>query len=98
MNLPNEIWIVVGSTGEYSDYREWSVAAYTSKEEAEKHVELCKKWFDDNGGIEELRSNYDILNPYDPHMSVDYTGTTWSIFPLILKETVDETLANLKSL
>jgi len=40
MDLEN-IWLVVGSTGEYSDFTEWFVAAYTNKEQASLANKMC---------------------------------------------------------
>ena len=96
MNLPVEIWVVFGSTGEYSDRSEWMVAGYTTKEAAEQHRDACRKWYDDNGGVE-LRHTYwrdnAQKNPLDPDMSVDYTGTAWDVFPLTLYDAVPKSLA-----
>lgn len=93
MKLPAEIWVVFGSTGEYSDHSEWMVAAYTTKEAAEKHAEKCRQWYDDKGGVE-MRQHYwkadAEKNPHDPNMSVDYTGTTWAVFPLTLRDAVPD--------
>ncbi len=40
---PPQLWLVVGTQGNYSDRREWNVAAYFSKELAEKHIAECEK-------------------------------------------------------
>lgn len=38
------IWIVEGHTGEYSDRREWPVAAFPSKEQADVFMLICETW------------------------------------------------------
>jgi hypothetical protein len=38
MPEPSEIWIVEGSSGEYSDHREWPVKAFRDKTKAERLV------------------------------------------------------------
>lgn len=91
MKLPCEIWIVFGSTGEYSDYSEWTVAAYVSKELAEAHCAKCRRWYEDHGG-QELReliwqSNAE-KNPYDEQMRVAYPVTTWGVFSVTLRDTL----------
>ena len=65
-----KIYVVVGSTGEYSDYRVWSVAAYKDEAMARKHAEEAKTWY--------LESN-DHKNPFDPDMIESYVGTDWTV-------------------
>jgi len=76
------IYIVSGSTGEYSDRSEWLVAAYTDRAVAQKHVDDSEEWFRVN--IPQLGKwphygyeDREKKNPYDPKMSVDYTGAHW---------------------
>lgn len=80
-------WIVVGSTGEYSDFICWNVCAYTSKSKAEDHAEKADQW---ERGLEKARmeagiSRWEISkedNPYDPGGRRDYTGTFYTVVPL----------------
>lgn len=37
--MNNKIWIVEGSTGEYSDHSEWPIAFYEDEDLAKRHVE-----------------------------------------------------------
>lgn len=84
------IYIVEGSTGEYSDRREWSVKAFRSQEKAEAYVTLCEAWLrehrvnDDNFGID----RYELMgkNPHDPNMQIDYTGTRYYYYEVELVE------------
>ena len=84
-----QIWVVYGQTGEYSDHSEWTVAAYTTEEEANKHARLATEWYK-AAGATELRRDYEgkSKNPHDPFMRVDYTGTEWGVYPCILREAV----------
>lgn len=82
-----KVHIVIGSTGEYSDHKEWLVAAYLDEERAKKHVleasayarEVFAKygegnyldWFD-LSPEERTKSN-----PLDPGMDMDYTGINY---------------------
>jgi len=77
-----KIYIVKGTTGEYSDRRSWLVAAYKNEEEAKKHVEKASERH------RELNTKYkgvsyqisDEANEYDPHMqTTNYTGTIYYI-------------------
>lgn len=79
------IFIVEGSTGEYSDHCEWPVAAYFSEEQAKLHVqkaterakELIAKC--DGWGWEEKQ-----LNQWDRSMHVDYTGVNYRYYSVDL--------------
>ncbi len=78
------IWVVMGTTGEYSDRNEWPVVAFADKAKAEARIIACteeanKRYAnsqvpdDDNGW-----SSYNTKdNPLDPHMKIDYTGTSY---------------------
>ncbi len=37
----NEIYVVMGGVGEYSDHAEWPVAWYPTREEADRHANRC---------------------------------------------------------
>lgn len=37
-------YLLVGHTGEYSDYQHWNVCAYNNKKEAAKHLRKLDKW------------------------------------------------------
>jgi hypothetical protein len=37
-----ELYLVLGSTGEYSDFRQWPVAVFTEKKKAELLASICK--------------------------------------------------------
>lgn len=85
MKYPITIYIVTGCTGEYADRTSWEICAYTNEEDAQKHVKLATKAYDDAGGIKIRNTlNYPYGNPYDPNMQVDYTGTIWDYYPLQL--------------
>ena len=40
-----KVYVVEGSTGEYSDHREWPVAAYMREDLAREHADKAKKWY-----------------------------------------------------
>lgn len=87
-NSLNQVHIVFGVTGEYSERDEWPVAAYLDEEIAKEHVRLATQ------GANEYLVQYNNMltradqdawkfehkNPYDPDMQLDYlTGTSYYI-------------------
>ena len=43
-----KVYIVEGSAGSYSDYRNWPVCAYLEQAEAELHSKLANEWIEQN--------------------------------------------------
>lgn len=81
------IYVVEGSTGEYSDHREWLVRAYRDEDKAKEHVlkatSRANELYAKAGG-----SYWDIdeNNEYDPGMHVDYTGVRYAYYKVELEE------------
>ena len=75
-----QVYVVIGSTGEYSDYMQWYVCAYQDKSRADKHAQAA---YDEAVKIDkERKSRYHSptrTNPYDPKMRMDYTGTKYCV-------------------
>ena len=91
-----KIWIVQGSTGEYSDRTEWAVCAYKSEGKAQARVLELEalissftgrkqdgpdEWFDSDKRVECMREH-----PHgDPHYQEYYTscsGTAYTCYPV----------------
>jgi hypothetical protein len=76
--LVSHLWLVTGSTGEYSDRSEWVVAAFATEAKAQRYAELAQNEAD---RIDSLRPNrYNSAgmdNRFDRRMSMDYTGTRY---------------------
>lgn len=75
-----KIYIVEGSTGEYSDHTEWIVCAYEKENDAQTHVVDASAMAREL--IAEYETPYDIpngANPFDPKMRVDYTGVNYCV-------------------
>lgn len=76
------IYVVMGTTGEYEDRKEWLVMAFTKEDKAKRHADDCAGYALENG-VSAQHFNYDnkseIIenNPYDAHMQIDYTGTRY---------------------
>jgi hypothetical protein len=81
----NTIYVVMGSTGEYSDKDYWPVKAFLNKELSEKYIAKCSARARE---IENTRpSRYDLekgLNKFDPEMRMDYTGTSYFYYQVEL--------------
>lgn len=82
----DRIWIVMGSTGEYSDRNEWPVAAFASEEDAQARVialdvrmqQMPPEWRDDRWDYQdEIRVHMQALSR---NFNMDYTGTSYSYF------------------
>lgn len=71
------IYLVVGNTGEYEDFREWAVAAFTSKQRAETWKRNCEKFAPSS--LSRWSDREDMVNPYDPDMDVDYNGVRYNV-------------------
>lgn len=76
------VYLVVGETGEYDDFTEWSVAVYDDESSAAKHAEAATLWC--QLLKDALGSNMKIMdplaNPYDPACVMDWlTGTSYSV-------------------
>ena len=86
------IWIVFGTTGEYSDRTEWPVDAWTTKEESIDRVKFLTNKiqelgirgslyrFDDDDMIK-----LEKMREFDPSFKSDYTGTTYFFYKTVLK-------------
>lgn len=79
------IYIVYGHTGEYADFTEWTVKAFTTEAAA-------------NALVAKLRAAHDTLGDWrgygspvmaaagDPNCRRDYTGTWYNMYPLELED------------
>jgi hypothetical protein len=88
-----KVYVVIGTTGEYSDCTEWFVKGYRDEERAKAEVvELCR-----------LAKSFEVLHPWpdrgwrrvecghdecaalyakDPNVRFDYTGTDYRYEPV----------------
>lgn len=77
------IFIVFGTTGEYSDRTEWPVKAFRDEQRAKDFVELLTSksreiYSEDNHSFKywsEVAKHSKI--PEDPNFRLDYTGTSY---------------------
>jgi len=80
-----EPYVVHGSTGKHEDFRDWPVAAFTSRRRAETWACRANAWATKNGvgwgshPAWERRDEVLGTNPYDPDMRVAYTGVRYGV-------------------
>lgn len=80
--MTDTIYVVLGTTGEYSDRMEWVVRAFRNEKTAQDQVEfLTEKWAALKAGLErytdEYRNAEKAMTEWDPNFYEDYTGTSW---------------------
>lgn len=83
------VWIVEGSTGEYSDRTDWPVAAYVDGVLAAEHQRLAQaaadaweaKCREPDSEVSYYESDA-TTNPYDPGMKMQYTGVFYSVMEI----------------
>jgi hypothetical protein len=82
-----KLYLVRGTTGEWSDRTEWSVAAFTDKRSALEYMTTLLKEYhsfpqNDRGysrDDKERESLEEHMMKFDPNFEEDYTGTSWFI-------------------
>lgn len=87
------VYLVYGSTGEYSDRSEWVVAAYVEEDAARQHAELANGQLREAGvHSDDRRADHDVREEFvgkfylDTECRIDYTGTSYGVqkVPLVL--------------
>lgn len=90
-----KIWIVQGSTGEWSDRSEWNVKAFKDKEKAQELINLLETAYQqfpqDVQGYtrpdKQQKRLHKTMGEIDPGFREDYTGTHYYMSgPLELEE------------
>lgn len=88
---PEEIiYVVIGTTGEYSDRGEWLTRAFASEGEAKAYVEFLgverQKLapLDVYLDYEDRQRVEQVMQAHDPGYQEDYTGTRWFVTPVAL--------------
>jgi len=92
-----KVYRVIGITGEYGDFEEWSAKCFIDEDKARAYVNECKtfaEWLmqDDNVNEEcEIYPRYYSIEKHrelspDENIKVDYTGTSYYIEELKVEE------------
>jgi hypothetical protein len=75
-NVMGNVYVVIGSTGEYSDRDEWPVCAYLDEDLAKAHVVRAGERAAEIHATRPSRYEEPTgTNEHDPGMKMDYTGT-----------------------
>lgn len=77
----SDIYVVMGTTGEYSDRSEWPVLAFVDEEAAKRHVENASRRAKELEATApedwNKKSDHWKQNEFDKEMQHDYTETTY---------------------
>jgi hypothetical protein len=87
--MTKTIFVVEGSTGEYSDHREWLVKAYTNETKAIEHILLASQEANKlfvKYNSDDYAYGDSLENKYDPYMQMDYTGVRYRYHSIELVE------------
>lgn len=93
--MTSKVWVVQGSTGEYSDHIEWLVCGFSNEKSAR---ELCERLSAlgreaENQSREKTNSRHDWdeqpagieLKSLDPKCYIDYTGLIYTAFEVEIR-------------
>lgn len=87
-----KIFIIEGTTGEYSDRSNWIVEAYADENAAKTQTEKLNRLVKEAEGTKESYYGAQFTNAFkklqelDPCAAIDYTGTDYTVFETLLKE------------
>ena len=93
------IYVVMGTTGEYSDRSEWPVVAFHTEKAANKRVKELADWaitkgvHTSQGGGDfntRARVSKDCPGAGGEYFRIDYTGIDWYVMPVRLADTSTE--------
>lgn len=56
-----QVFVIMATSGEYSDRREWTVCAYTDREAAKAHVEAAERRDREIRALEDERYDYPLF-------------------------------------
>lgn len=85
------VYVVMGETGMWDDWRDWSVAAFTTRDAADAYVEQLDAWLTihhcDKAATESLSlsERFDLTCDLDPSMSIDSNGVKYYVMPIELR-------------
>jgi len=90
----DKVWVLFGTTGEYSDRSEWVVRGYLNEADAEADCAALNAIAKDIGGGRDWASLHEAvaerLTPHDASADMDYTGTEYSVseVPIVASRTM----------
>ena len=85
-----DIWVVIGTTGEYSDRMAWLTRAFFDEESAKEYVLFLateRQKLPPRGDRREDREKVEAsMQAFDAEYIEDYTGTSWYVEKVALSE------------
>lgn len=85
--MSNVVYVIQGTTGEYSDRNDWLVCAYHSREKAEEHTRKAMLRAKEIRGVGQFSYNVPQgVNEFDPNMQMDYTGTEYTVYEVEIQD------------
>lgn len=80
------MYLVTGTTGEYSDRSEWTVCLFRTEEAAREYVDFLSRkrqelpsYYGFGCSWSEQQAIEEAMRAFDPEFSEDYTGTRWFV-------------------
>lgn len=85
------VYLVMGTTGEYSGTANWTVRTFEDESEANTFVTKANDWLRERGmlgdeeGITASSRERDAAKaecPFDEYLCISYTGSSYGVFPV----------------
>src|SRR3990167_11101440 len=92
--MTTKIYVVMGTTGEYSDRTEWAVCAYAHKSMAEKHADEAMLWSHKHGKAAQAKYEHTYKDedkpnsPWDADYQLYYTRTDYYVMDVSMRDTL----------
>lgn len=83
-----KIFIVEGKSGEYDDAREWAVAAYARKVQADRHAQLAQEEENVHWERYRHRGSDRPTKVFDPQRHTAHDRATYHVYELELRDAV----------
>lgn len=88
--MDNKCYIIMGTTGDYEDAYDWPARVFLEKATAEKVCEDFNAWLREHNIHYErgqfLEGYADVVVPFDPYFSTDYTGAKYHVTECIFND------------
>ena len=78
LQAPKFVYLVLGETGSYDDFRDWTVAAFSTQQAADALAKRLNNWCKENP--------YNRNCPLDPNYQNDYPATNYTVVPVEWRE------------
>lgn len=98
--MSQTLYVVMGTTGEYSDRSEWPVRAFATEAGADAFVSELDEWLrvhrvhmDQRGELPNYHDRGLLAPELDPKFECDYTGTSYWIMTVPLDDDVRADIA-----